>query len=495
MRKNKLSLVTLIISLALFLPRTEASQELPFDNPGNLISLDLKDANLKDVLKIFSVQSGLNFVATDSVQDRNITLYLDNVPIKEAMDKIFKVNNLSYELDRDSDIFIIKDWGKPKIETVTRVFRLKHSSLPSSALVKEKGTAGAAGSTSGIVTALTKLLTENGSLVEDPRTNSLVITDIPSRIPVIAKAIESLDIQVPQVLLEVEMLDVSKNMVDKMGINWASAASYSMKIVSASRGSLWPLTNMFSPDSAKRPNFSANDAAGTVSFPTSLQWVIDFLKTQTDTKYLARPRILTLNNETAEIKITTQEAVGVNETVVTGSSSTTATAPERVETGVILRVTPQVNPETGEITMFISPTVKDTSTSTFNNGTAGGSQVYKDPEERSIKSTVRIQDGDSVILAGLIRNNKTEVENKIPFLGDIPLLGLAFRHKNKSQDKERELLVFITPHIVKDGAAEKQVAAVQVNKATLPLREQNIASLNNRSSAMSTSLDSVEKRE
>ncbi len=123
-------LITVFISLwvnFLFFPprlNAEAKISLPAGAEPE-ISLDFQDVGLKDILKVFSIQSGLNFIASEAVQDRKITLYLDKVPLKKAMDKLFGANNLTYELDRDANIFIVKDWGKLRVEPVTRVFGLK----------------------------------------------------------------------------------------------------------------------------------------------------------------------------------------------------------------------------------------------------------------------------------------------------------------------------------------------------------------------------------
>ncbi|MCM8781197.1 MAG: type II and III secretion system protein, partial [Candidatus Omnitrophica bacterium] len=221
--------------------------------------------------------------------------------------------------------------------------------------------------------------------------------------------------------------------------------------------------------------------------------ILDFLRTQSDAKYLARPRILTLNNETAEIKITTQESVGVKTT--TQGTTTTKAEPERMETGVSLRVTPQINKETGEITMFIYPQV---SQATQGNTiiSEGKTFTYRDPEVRSAKCTVRIKDGQTVIVGGLIRNDKIETITKLPLLGDLPLIGHIFKHRDKSRDNERELLVFITPHIVKEKEIElASVTQIQPKKFTLPQqREQDTISGIERVAIIESSLDIFEKK-
>ncbi|MCU0665754.1 MAG: hypothetical protein MUF05_01485 [Candidatus Omnitrophica bacterium] len=498
MNNRRKSYISLFFILALiFAPSgLNAQMDIPFDNPNIFISMDFQNASLKDILKIFSVQSGLNFIASENVQDRKVTLYMDKVGVKDAMDKIFTANNLVYELDRESNIFIVKDLGKPKTETETKVFPLKYATVSGSAFNREKSsvstTAGAAaGGSSGIAAAVAKIVTENGSVMEDIRTNSIIVTDVPKNMPNIIQLVNALDVSVPQVLLEVEMLDVNKNLSEALGVKYGQSP---MTLNALFKGgtflSKFPSGSPFG--TGQKTGFgsfevnSGNDGSDISTY----QVVLDFLKSQTDTKFLARPKILTLDNETAEIKISTQESVGIiNSTTNTGNSSTSTTTKEaeRYETGVILRVTPQVNFKTGEITMFVNPKVSE---AIAGNSITEGNTVYtyRDPEERSTKSVVRIQDGETVVLGGLIRKEKTETITKLPFLGDIPVLGALFRHKNISKDKERELLVFITPHIVKD--ASTQLANAQVKQTGSALG----APGNKREAIITASLNAFEKK-
>ncbi|RKY30914.1 MAG: hypothetical protein DRP74_06020 [Candidatus Omnitrophota bacterium] len=471
----------------LFLPKISAAVDLPFLDTDILISMDFKDANLKDILKIFSMQSGLNFIASESVQDRKVTLYLDNVPIEEAMNKIFKANNLTYELEKDSNIFIVKDWGRPQVETVTKVFYLKHATVSSSFmneeidLFMERDSGGREKTTEGIRIAVEKIISEYGRVSEDPRTNSLIVTDLPSRMPVIAETIAALDKPVPQVMLEIEMLDVSKDLTDQMGFEFGANAF--TLLIPGSRGS-----QFFMGDITKRGQTMTNtsSAAGVFTFGRTYAEVLDFLHTQTDVKSLARPRVLALNNQTAEIKITANEAIGV-ETTATSDTGTTTADVERTETGVSLRITPQINTETGEITMFIFPKVSEASTgSAFTSGDE--TYQFRDPEERSTKSLIRVKDNETVILGGLIRTEFNQVITKVPILGDIPIIGALFRHKNKSKDKERELLVFITPHIIKDTDIQFTEAA----RSAFPVREQNSVSQFDRQLEISATLNNLE---
>lgn len=518
---------------------TEGVEAAALYDPRLTISMDLKDASLKDILKVFSIQSGLNFIASEAVQERAITLYMDKVPLEEAMQKLFKANNLSYELDTDSNVFIVKDWGKLGVETVTRVFYLNYATVSSSPLEKDitdylatdteggfssysgsasgggtsssssgssgEGATGAEEGDSGITRAIKKLLSAEGQVIEDPRTNSLIVTDTPNRMEVIASVIASLDIAQPQVMLEVEMLDVNKNTVDKLGMNWANAGSFAMTIISAARMTGFPLgqvghmgvglEKVTNDDIVGGTDTKYN--AGEINFPTNLKWVFDFLRTQTDSKILARPRIMTLSNRTAEIQIITDESIGTVQSVTSGGQiGQSTTEAERALTGITLRVTPQVNGEAGDVTMFLYPSVRNATTSlTFAGGTSSGGTAlptFKDPAERATKQVVRIKDGDTVILGGLIRRELSQTITKLPVLGDIPFLGNFFKHKNKDKDEERELLVFITPHIVKD--APMKLAQAQGGSPALPEREQAADSAVSRESLINSSLKRFEDK-
>ena len=502
MNKN-FKIFIFFISLCLLPLKLPAADPSPFEDSKITVSMDFQDANLKDVVKIFSIQSGLNFIASEAVQDRKITLYLDKVPIKETMDKLFKANNLTYELDEEAKIFIVKDWGKPQIDTITKVFYLKYASVSSSSIKEEMsnqissaGTTSGGGSTGsstsesgkwtsekdvGITNAVKKNLSAQGSVIEDYRTNSLIVTDIPNRMPVIEKLIASLDVPAPQVMLEVEMLDVNKEATDKIGIKFGQTP-LTFKLTGAKRGTDFPFS------STTLPYASAKQMApGSMDFSTLYQVTLDFLRTQTDTKFLARPRLLTLNNETAEIKITTQEAVGEKLSISgqTGAQTTTTEA-ERYETGVSLRITPQINMDTGEITMFIVPAVAEATASSISSSSH---VTFWNPEIRTTKSIVRVKDGETVVVGGLIRNKKTQTITKLPILGDLPLLGGLFRHKSIDPDKERELIIFITPHIVKDTNVE----FAQAKKTGLATKGQITISPYDRQSAIDASLNTFEK--
>jgi len=430
-------------------------------DPSKRVSMDFEDADLIDVLKALSQQVGLNFICPENIRRRKITCYFENVTLKQAFDSLLKANNLTYEFLPESNIFIVKELGKPEVETITKVYRLKYTRVSNSKLDAEinsqlgggtEGEGREGGGTEGeegeggeggeesryaaLKEAIRGLLSDVGKLVEDPRTNSLIITDRPARFPAIEKLIKELDTPVPQVMIEAEILDVSKELLDKLGFNYGETI---FTYTGPTRYTHFPF-----PPSLMKGAETRKPTLGEVSF-ANFSMMLDFIRKDASTKFLARPRILTLSNETAEIKITRNEAIGKKVTI---SEETVSEEPERAETGVTLRVTPQVNLETGEITMIIVPTVSEAVVSPITLITQNGvQQTLKDPEKRIFKSVLTIKDGETVVLSGLIRNKVEERITHLPLLGDLPLIGSLFRHKEKEK-RQRELLVFITPKIV-----------------------------------------------
>ncbi len=457
------------------------------------ISMDFKDASLKNILKVFSEQAGLNFIASQSVQDRTVTLYLDNVPLQEALKKIMSANNLIYDLEPGSNVFVVKEWGKPEIETITKVYHLKYTRLQTSNLQKaittgastmggagspvggaaaggggatggsaSAGSSGGAGggSSGGIESSIQGVLTSNGKLTQDPRTNTVIVTDIPSQFEVIDKVIALLDVPTPQVMIEVEMLDVDKKTVDQLGVGTSATLLQATGSVTNTKFPFFADTSASALSSSPFFQFGKLDSSVFTA-------VLDFLTTDTKTKFLARPRILTLSNETAEIKITTNEAIGLKTTTQSSQGSATQTQEaERVQTGVSLDVTPQVDPITGTVTMFIQPSVAQA----ILGGTFGG-QTFKDPEVRSSSTTLMIKDGETIVVGGLIRTQDQTTIKKMPFFGDLPVVGAAFRHKDRTND-ERELIVFITPHIIGYDNAGDIAKKNITHSALAPYREQ-----------------------
>lgn len=425
------------------------------------ISLDFEGANLINILKIFSQQSGLNFVAAQDVAGKVITLYLENVPLREALEKILNSHNLTYELDEGSNIFIVKELIKPPVETITKIYALKYARVNSSPLNTASDTSISGNSLQDV---LSGRLSSYGKISEDIRTNSLIITDVPYAFEVIDDTIKKLDVPIPQVLIEVEIIDTTKSLVDHLGFTWSQTGllSYILPSYSGKLGMLG-VEEFIKSDHVEHGTFRIGPST------TSSAMNLKHLMTSSDTKILARPKILTLSNEKATIKITGDDAIG---TIVSkdDEGNVESITAERAPIGVEMVVTPSVNVETGEITMVLEPKVTSAETSALvdDNG-----NFFKNPQERSAKVTLIVKNNQTIILGGLLRQDLDETKTKVPFLGDIPFLGALFRSRDKETDKNREMLVFITPHIVDSTGVSLAQIENSYNTEILTQREQS----------------------
>ncbi len=459
------------------------------------ISVDFQGVTLMNLCKMISQQSGLNFVASEAVQERTVTLYMENVQLAAAMDTLFDANNLAYDFYPQANIFVIREMGKPGIERVTKVYNLKYARVKKSRLQQEideiiadEDSDSDGDAEDGITAAVREALTENGKVIEDAITNALIVIDVPSQFKIIDQIVASLDVQQPKVLIEVEILDVSKDLVDEMGVDWPTTLA--SLDVTGQRATRFPFFGnkagnenisytVTSPGAVAMGTLGSNHFTPSILTVIGAELALDFLKTDNATKSLARPKILTLSNETAEIKITTDEAIGVQQN--TDENGNVNYTVERTETGTRLRVTPQVNRQNGEITLIVESVEKQATDSGFQTtGSSYISGTIKDPEERSTKAVVRIKNGEVLLLGGLIKRTETDNHTSVPGLSKIPVLGNLFKHKRDEVD-DRELLIFITPRLVDESQ-------FQLSRAVRTLgREQSMVS--SKQDAVETALD------
>ncbi|MBI2094227.1 MAG: hypothetical protein HYT88_05860 [Candidatus Omnitrophica bacterium] len=410
------------------LPQPEgASEPVEEQIEPTRLSMEFREVSLKDLLKTFSQQTGINIIASGEVADQIVTLYFEDVTVMDALDQILKAGNLTYERDPGSDIYIVKAKpaevlvAAPTVALVTRVYRLRYARVSESVLAKaaaafgdrtpfeailkteESGGqagggfgAGAGANLIGVDTIIEELLSDQGHVVVDSRTNSIVITDLEDNFPKIEAVLGVLDVRTAQVLVDTEVLETSANKLKDLGFEWGTGSEGTLfQLTPAKRGTRFPFSQLF-----------GNQGRETVADPTMTVGTIDAsqavmmlqaLQTDTDTKILARPKVLTLDNESAIIRLTTDEAIGFE----TSSQATTGTAtsePERTITGVVLVVTPQVN-ENGYITMLVEPAVTKTVSSQISPPT--GQATPRDPKTRSTRTLVRVRSGDTLRAFGI----------------------------------------------------------------------------------------------
>jgi type II secretory pathway component GspD/PulD (secretin) len=420
------------------------------------------------VLKILSKQSGYSFVANAELQERRLSVYFENVPMKEALDSLIKANNLRYEQSPGSKVivFFSSDATVAEVKLETRVFRLKFMRLSTSAIdiggktvredlsktIQMGGTGGASsGSMSaagkdedrGVDKMIAKLLSKLGTLTIDLPTNSLVVTDTKEKIKDIADVIERLDVAPDQVLLEVHLVEVRNTKQTLTGVSWGGTDGQLATFTGGSRTTGFPFTErLFNVNKGVKADTPGTSALtlGTLS-ATNFTATLRLITNDINTKILARPRVLTMNNEAANIRLITNTAIANTQTVSSSASLSTATTntAERSETGIALKMTPQINDD-DTVGLYVEPSITTVAASAFFPGT------FLDPTTRSVKTLARVKNHETLVIGGLIDQNKESTIRKIPFLGDLPLIGNAFRNTD-ADDTERELIIFITPHI------------------------------------------------
>ncbi|NQU95123.1 MAG: secretin and TonB N-terminal domain-containing protein [Candidatus Omnitrophica bacterium] len=442
------------------------------------VSLDFENAELKDILKAFSRQTGANFIASEVIEGKKVTVYLSDVSVDEALSSILKSNGLVYEKQK-GDVFLIKPSGTEEIKTITKVIKLHYIQAYSLTMPAEDvgfastggafpitemggsgegGLASSAGSempqaTQGktIIDIVSSLLTKYGKIIADKPTNSLIITEIPENIKAIEAIIKELDVEPPQIMIQVEIVETTVSALKRIGMEYGSLTEtlgfkYGIDADSDESQKLQVPVGFPFPEWWIKQTFDdqlLSNAAlfnyGTIT-ANNTEVILKLISNDEDTKYLSRPKIMTLNNQPAVIKVSANTAIGVESTTI-GEGDQVLSKAERVETGIVLKVTPQANAK-GQVFMYLEPSVSRAQTSTFF------STQFLDPQVRSASCTVLVKDGDTVVIGGLIQTDNFKTIRKVPFLGDIPFFGEAFKSSYKRGD-DTELLIFITPHIVK----------------------------------------------
>jgi len=307
---------------------------------------------------------------------------------------------------------------------------------------------GGAAKDQGIVAIVRQLLTERGSLTIDPRTNSIVVTDVPESFPTIEATIATLDVKPAQLYIEAEVLEVTLDTLRRLGIEYGSSTGELATFTGPSRQTDFPLGE----ELLKRAS-TATHTLSTLNL-SNLSATLKALATEKNVRFLASPRLTTLSNEVAEIRIVTDASTSVTSTSQ-ATTGTVTSAAERQTVGTVLRVTPLVT-DRRYVTMVIEPEVSRViESSKFSQ--------FLDPNRRAARTTVMVEDGGTAMIAGLLSREQQRSKRKVPFLGDLPFLGFGFR-RSENLDTETEIVIFITPHIL----PERPV----VLPPAIPLREQ-----------------------
>ena len=391
-----------------------------------LVSLEFRDAPLAQVFNALSMQTQLNFIFDKEVHaDVRTTIFVRNVPLEEAINVLLVTNQLDKKVLNENTLLIYPNQPakqKDYQELVIKSFYLANADAK-------------------VTLTMLKTLLKTRDMFIDEKLNLLIMRDTPEVVAMAEKLIAAQDKPEPEVMLDVEVLEVDRTRLLQLGILYPPSVTASLNSTTTSAavaaGSTVVQTTQTNPLTLQSLR---TVGAGDIGI-SNLAVTANLLKTDGDVKLLANPRIRVKNREKAKIH------VGDRVPVITTTSSPTVGVSESVtylDVGLKLEVEPNVylDDDVGikvdlEVSNIINTITNAAGTVTYQLGT------------REATTDLRTRNGETQILAGLINDNDTKSSSKIPGLGDLPWLGHLFSNDSDEHDKS-EIVLLITPHIVRN---------------------------------------------
>ncbi|MGP9679029.1 type IV pilus secretin PilQ [Halomonas sp. AOP27-A1-41] len=422
-----------------------ADHELPQDSfSGERISLNVQDMEVRAVLVTLAEFTGLNLIASESVTGR-ITLNLNEVPWDQALALMLKSQGLASR-EHGNVILVapvaeLAELERQEIEahryhealspTIDEFIEVKYARAEDLAqlLQGEDGFG---------------LLTEKGRISVDPRTNALLVQDTANQVSIIKRTLERLDVPVRQVQIEARIVIARDTASRALGVNWGASTTRGFQALDD--GNVAPRN--INPDGLNRARSGLAVDLGAPSGPGTgfsfgylsgdilLDLELRALESEGKSQTISQPRVITANQRTAIIRQGEERAF--QSVDAQGNPDT-----EFKEAELSLEVTPQITPDNRIIMDLV---VKNDS---FRESGFGGEPPI---DTNQIETQVLVDNGQTVVLGGILTTEQLNQMTKTPLLGDIPLLGHLFRYTEESNEKV-ELLVFITPRLLDDGLA------------------------------------------
>ncbi len=406
---------------------------------GSRVTLDFQNIEVRTILQILAKESGMNIVASDSVQG-NMTISLKDVPWDQALQLVLDARDLDKRqsgniinvapreelLSKDKRDLTAKKELEDLGPLLSQSFQLKYKSVEEfkDVLDIKSGSTNSGDSRS--------ILSPRGSALIDPATNTLIINDVYSVIKKLQALVEELDVPSQQVMVEARIVSATttfgRELGVKFGANKTSSNGWSVGGPQASMGNFSNTYNVNLGVSAATSAISLIKKTGSALVALELSAAESAGKSKT----ISSPRVLTQNGKKAEIKSGTE--IPYQE-----ASSSGATTTSFKEAVLGLTVTPRITPD-GNIIMDLDIT-NDTPDQACN---PLGEPCIK---TNNLNSTVMVENGGTIIVGGIYKQDLTNATEKVPLLGDIPVLGNLFKYQKK-QDNQEELLIFITPRIM-----------------------------------------------
>ena len=394
----------LVLAILLTLVAPLAVRATPLSS-GRLISLDAEDAYLPSVLKILGEKGDLNIITGPGVTSGRISIHMKDVPVDQAVNLIVRAAGLAYE--RIGNSVVVADAQSLKDETglSSYVVDLKYANAED------------------VQDALKGIAAE---IHIDKGGNRMVVVTSPRVIAEIEDIVKVMDVPARQVSLEARVIEVSTGDTKKLGVDWDQLNRQGFVIIegephgSSTIGGFPDSISWFGGGRGQPNLFKPRQ-----TFRQGYAWksAVDMLIQEGHARVLANPKIATLNGHEASILIGSRIPYVITGTVFAGGAAAPSQRVEKEEVGIKLRITPLINPD-GFITTQISPEVS--SIVDFK----GPNNELPVVSTRQASTTVRIKDGNSVVIGGLLSEDKSTLITKVPLLGSIPLLGYLFQHRS-----------------------------------------------------------------
>lgn len=474
--------------------------------PKDRITLDFKEADLRNVLKVIAYKSGVNIVASPEVAGV-VTMRLQNVHWLDALKTI--ISTYGYGYDQKENIIMVApldkltEQKKQEVElsqvqpTLTEVFALKYidaadaqraiePQLSSRGKITVLESTGQAGWEFGAGDDVGKRKRISEGRVS--RSKTLIVTDVPPALDKIKKIISDIDVKPLQILIETRIVEANKDRLRDIGLDWgtgSSGASSSTGAISftpagknragtdTSHIGAHGLSDLITP-SAFGPKATGLTAANTglrVAFRklTGAQFeaILHALEEDVTANTLSAPRVLTLNNQEAAILVGQKYPLVKTDVSTESGKITGSTLQKYQDIGIQLNVVPQIC-DKEFINMIIHPAVTSF-TETLEIKSDSGATLSKFPiiNTREAETQVLIKDGETVVIGGLLKDVRSRGRVGIPFLGSIPILGLLFQRETNDIEKI-DLLIFITARVLKEGEfTDTYIATLEERLSTL----------------------------
>jgi type IV pilus assembly protein PilQ len=402
---------------------------------NGLLSLVVRDASLSRVLALLAQTQGLNIVASNDI-DAMISITLHDVPIEEALTAILSVAN--YTWVRQNNIILVTALsGASNLPAAVQgrqieVFDLDFASGDEVAKAVE-----------GFLSPIGKAYVITGQPDDNRRTReSVVVEDLPESLARIASYIQQIDQPPRQVLIEAHILQISLEDTNKQGVNFDAL----MRIA----GERLHLKTVGFASATASPAFIATLDGG------DLQLVIEMIETSTDAKNLGSPKVLVLNEQEAKIHV--GKSIGYQGSQTTTETSTFQSA-QFIEVGVLLNITPRITRD-GRVLLTVKPEVSD--------GAINPITLLPDTTATELETEVMLNDGEGMIIGGLIKENDTVKQNKVPVLGDVRGIGWFFRRSEVTKTRE-EIIIALVPRIQPYDPEYHDFEQGELVKAGVPL--------------------------